>query len=582
MKGFFNQILSVDLTRGTFEKEGVDDSLYREYLGGKGLGTKLLVDRNPVGVDPLSEDNHIIFATGPVTNTMTWGSSRYGVFTKSPLTGLYAESYSGGRVPEAISASGFDAVVIRGRAEKLTLLEIHPDGVVFHDAGHLAGKDTFETESAVRGMFAGKKQKGWKTGTSVVGPAAEAGVACAIIKNDGWRCAGRGGTGAVLGSKNVKAVFFSGNRKQEINDPKALTDLAKAMAAEAKDNPVVHAYKSMGTSQMVKIMNGVNAFPTRYWTRGRADHWEKISADALHSQCKVTPHACAKCYLSCGRMTRVLEGRHKGLTIEGPEYETLYTFGGLCMVDEIEEIARLNHVCDSLGLDTITAGNLCAFAMTAYEQGRSDYKIEFGDSSGIEILLGKIAAKEGVGAVLAGGIVKAARTWDMEDKAVHVKGMEPAGYDPRVLKGMGLAYASSDRGACHLRATFYKPELAGMIDKDQIHGKAALFIDFEDRLTLFDALILCKFYRDLYPWELLGEMIRHATGIEGSKDSLSAIAGNIATLVREFNLREGMTPLDEALPKAFHTPLEDNGAVITAEQVGMLMDEYRDLRGWDQ
>ena len=582
MKGFFNQVLSVDLTRGRFEKEGIDDGVYREYLGGKGLGTKLLVDRNPAGVDPRSPDNHIIFATGPVTNTMTWGSSRYGVFTKSPLTGLYAESYSGGKVPEAISATGFDAVVIRGRAEKLTVLEIHPGGAVFHDAAHLAGKDTFETETALKEMFAGKKQKGWKTGSAVVGPAAEAGVACAIIKNDGWRCAGRAGTGAVLGSKNLKAVFFSGDRKQEPHDPKALKELAKSMAAGAKDHPVVHAYKSMGTSQMVKVMNGVNAFPTRYWTRGHADHWEKISADALHSRCEVTPHACARCYLACGRMTRVLEGRHRGLTIEGPEYETLYTFGGLCMVDEIEEIARLNHVCDSLGLDTITAGNLCAFAMAAYEQGKSDYQIEFGDSRGIEILLGLIAAKDGVGAVLAKGIVHAARTWDMEDQAVHVKGMEPAGYDPRVLKGMGLAYASSDRGACHLRATFYKPELAGMIDKDLIQGKAGLFIDFEDRLTLFDALILCKFYRDLYPWELLGEMIRSATGIDGSKESLSAIAGNIAGLVREFNLREGMTPLDETLPKAFHTPLEDNGAVITEEQMATLMEEYRELRGWNE
>ena len=225
--------------------------------------------------------------------------------------------------------------------------------------------------------------------------------------------------------------------------------------------------------------------------------------------------------------------------------------------------------------------HLCAFAMAAYEQRKSDYPIAFGDARAIEDLLGLIASAQGVGRLLSKGIVHAATAWGMEDKAVHVKGMEPAGYDPRVLKGMGLAYASSDRGACHLRATFYKPELAGMIDKDQIEGKAALFIDFEDRLTLFDSLILCKFYRDLYPWELLGEMIEAATGIDGSQKNLQRIAGNISTLTRQFNLREGMKPEDETLPKAFHTPLEDSGAVITEAEAEMMMTEYRSIRGWD-
>lgn len=580
MKGVFNRILRIDLTRERYETEEIQDEVYQRLLGGKGLGSWLLARDNPTGVDPLSPDNRIIFATGPATQTLVWGGSRYGVFTKSPLTGLYAASFSGGKVPEAISSTGFDAIVIHGRAEKLTLLEISPEGAIFHDGTGLAGKDTFETEALVRAALDTQKKKSWKTGTAVVGPAAEAGVSFAIIKNDGWRCAGRAGTGTVLGAKNIKAIFFSGDRKKDLHNPKALADLAKALAAESKDNPIAHAYKSMGTSQMVKVMNSANAFPTRYWARGQADHWEQISADALHSRCQVTPHACAKCFLACGRMTRVTQGRHQGLTLEGPEYETLYAFGGLCMVDQIEEIARLNHVCDSLGVDTITAGNLCAFAMKAWELKKSDHEIRFGDARGIEELLGMMVRREGAGAVLARGIASAARAWDMADAAVHVKGMEPAGYDPRVLKGMGLAYASSDRGACHLRATFYKPELAGMIPPDQIKDKARLFIDFEDRLTLFDSLVLCKFYRDLYPWELLGEIIEGTTGIDGSKENLSTIAGNISGLVRDFNLREGMTSEDETLPAAFHTPLEDSGDVITPEEMRTLMDDYVKLRGW--
>jgi aldehyde:ferredoxin oxidoreductase len=508
---------------------------------------------------------------------LVWGASRYGVFTKSPLTDLYAESYSGGRVPEAISVTGFDAILIQGKVDRLSFLEIQPDSVKYHDAFALKGLDTFATEKAVKSC-ASNKNKSWKTGAVVIGPAAENGVRFATIKNNGWRCAGRAGTGTVMGSKNLKAILFTGNQRRQPYDKKALLKLTKQLASESKDHPVVHAYKSMGTSQMVKIMNKAGAFPTRYWSKGSAEHWEQISTDALHSRCEVTPNACAKCYLSCGRMTKILKGRHKGLIIEGPEYETIYTFGGLCMVKSIEEIAWLNHICDSLGMDTITAGNIAAFAMKAFEQGNSDYNIQFGDADGISALLQLISGRKNIGATLSKGILYAAKLWGMEDTAVHVKGMEPAGYDPRALKGMGLAYASSDRGACHLRATFYKPELTGMIKPDQIEGKAKLFIDFEDRLTLFDSLILCKFYRDLYPWELLGEIVTNRTGIDGSKDNLSCIAQTITSSVREFNLREGMTKKQEKLPSAFHKPLEDSGAVITETELDKLMQEYKELR----
>lgn len=483
MQGFYNQILNINLSKQTVHVQKIDDDIYATYLGGKGLASWILSEKNPAGVDPLSGKNHLIFATGAVTGGVTWGSSRYGVFTKSPLTGLYAESYSGGRVPEAISATGFDAIVIKGCARDLCALEITPQGALFHDAFDLKGKDTFETEDIVKQKYFYKKDKNWKTGAVVIGPAAENGVLFSIIKNDGWRCAGRAGTGTVMGSKNLKAIVFSGDKKRIPHDSKALIKLSKELAADSKDSPIVHAYKSMGTSQMVRLMNGAKAFPTRYWTMGQAPHWEKISADALHNQCKVKPHACAKCFLSCGRMTQVQEGRHKGLTLEGPEYETIYTYGGLCMIDSIEEIVFLNHICDSLGMDTITAGNLVAFTMAAYEQGKCDYEIRFGDAEAVAKLLQLISDCKDLGDVLSKGIRYAAKVFNMEDQAIHVKGMEPAGYDPRVLKGMGLAYATSDRGACHLRATFYKPELSGMIAPDQIEGKAKLFIDFEDRLT---------------------------------------------------------------------------------------------------
>ncbi len=581
MHGFYNQIININLTEKEFNIQKIDDEIYKKYLGGKGLASWLLAEYNPKGVDPLSSGNHLIFATGSVTGGMTWGSSRYGVFTKSPLTGFYSESYSGGRVPEAVNATGFDAIVIKGKAKGLSLLEITPDKVIFHNADDLKGKDTFETEKAVKDKFFDKKAKGWEKGVVVVGPAAENGVMFSIIKNDGWRCAGRTGTGTVMGSKNLKAILFSGDKKRKPHDVNALGKLSKQLAAESKNHPVVNAYKTMGTSQMVEVINNAGAFPTKYWSKGKAPHWEKIGSEALHSQCDVTPHACAKCYLSCGRMTKILKGAHKGLVIEGPEYETIYTFGGLCMIDSIEEIAYLNHLCDSFGMDTITAGNLCAFAMKAFEQGRSDFEIHFGDYKKTAILLKLISERKEIGQLLSTGIIPTAKAWGMEDQAVHVKGLEPAGYDPRIFKGMGLGYATSDRGACHLRSTFYKPELAGFIDPDQIKGKAELFIDFEDRLTLHDALILCRFYRDIYSWDHLGTVIYASTGLDGSKENLQKIAQAISLKVREFNINEGMTREDEKLPEVFHNKLEDSGAVITEEELKTLLKEYFSLRKWD-
>jgi aldehyde:ferredoxin oxidoreductase len=231
-------------------------------------------------------------------------------------------------------------------------------------------------------------------------------------------------------------------------------------------------------------------------------------------------------------------------------------------------------------MDTITAGNLCAFTIEAVRRGRVDYPVDYGDVDAIADLLHRIARREGVGAVLAEGIRHAARVWGLQDIAVHVKGLEPAGYDPRPLKGMGLAYGTSDRGACHLRATFYKPELSGMIPPDQIDGKAELFLDFESRLTIFDTLILCRFYRDFYPWETLTEIIELVTGLDASPAALKKRALALATLIRRFNLQEGMTPADDRLPKFLHLPLRDTGKVITEVEMETMLSDYYRLHGW--
>lgn len=582
MHGFYGRILKIDLSKKTFGIEPVEDHTLKTYLGGKGFATRLLLDHNPPEVDPLSPENNLIFATGPVSGSPIWGSCRYGVFTKSPLTGLYSESYSGGKTPEAIDSTGFDAIIINGCSTRPVVLFIHPSGVEFHDAEDIWGKDTFATEDTVIERFSSSEPEFKKAGAVVIGPAAENLVRFSVIENDYWRSAGRTGAGTVMGSKRLKALVFQGNQKRPFYDKKGIKEFSREIAAEGKKNPAAAAYKRMGTPMMVKIVNQANAFPTRYWSKGRCDHWENISAEALHERCRVTPKACLKCFMACGRMTTVLKGRHAGLKLEGPEYETIYAFGGLCLIDSIEEIAFLNDICDRLGMDTMTAGNLCALTIEAARRKKVDYRIDYGDANAIAELLKKIAGREDIGEVLSQGIITSAKEWDLEDIAVHVKGLEPAGYDPRALKGMGLGYAISDRGACHLRSTFYKPELSGMISPEQIEGKAELFLDFEDRLTIFDSLILCRFFRDIYPWEKLLTMIVLTTGMALTPPELQHVAARVTDNTRRFNIREGLTAAHDRLPKRLTKERLENGSRITHEEMETLVQNYYQLRGWNK
>ena len=583
MLGFYNRILFIDLTHRSFRVETPDADLLSRVLGGKGLASHLLLRLNPARVDPLHPDNHLIFATGPVCGSLVWGSSRYGVFTKSPQTHFYSESYAGGRVPEAVDAAGYDAVVINGKSEIPTVLVIDPRGVAFHDAGSLWGMDTHQSEDEAVRRFAGKRaDRKSRAGAIVIGPAGENQVCFSVIENDYWRSAGRTGAGSVMGSKKLKAIVFQGECRRKLADRKAVYRFAKELASEAKGHPQVAAYKNKGTPMMVKVMNEAGGFPTRYWSEGRYEKWPQISAEALHERCEVRPRACLKCFMACGRMTRVRSGRHAGLRLEGPEYETIYAFGGLCLVDSIEEIAYLNDICDRLGMDTITAGNLCGLTIEAARRGKIDFAIDYGQVDAMAALLGKIAFRKGIGELLAQGIKPASEEWGLQDIAVHVKGLEPAGYDPRILKGVGLGYATSDRGACHLRATFYKPELSGMIDPNTIEGKAAMFVDFEDRLTLFDALILCRFFRDLYPWESLSQTVRGVTGLKADEKKLKEISANIANIVRTFNIREGLKTEDDRLPSRLYREALKGGHRITETELVKMVSDYYRVRGWDK
>ncbi|MDJ0829264.1 MAG: aldehyde ferredoxin oxidoreductase family protein [Desulfobacterales bacterium] len=580
MYGFYGRILTIDLNHKKFDEELLSDEIIASYLGGKGLATRLLLDRNPTGVDPLAPENHLIINTGPFCQSRLWGGSRYGVFTKSPLTGFYAEAYSGGKVPEAVDAAGYDAVILAGKAAQPTILSIHSDGVQFHEAGDLWGTDTYTAEKEALERFAPNKEGFRKPGAVVIGPAGEKLVRCALINNDKWRCAGRAGVGAVMGAKHLKGIVFQGDCKRELADPNGVAAYAKTFMKTHTKSPGVEAFRTMGTTMVVGLTNTVGAFPAKYWHQGTCDHWEKISGETYHQEHEIKPNACAKCFVACGRKAKLSKGRHKDLVLEGPEYETIMVFGGLCMVDDMAEIVYLNDICDRLGMDTITAGNLCGFTIEAKVQGRIDYDIDYGEVDKIADLLEKIAAREGIGNILADGIIPAARQWGAEDLAIHVKGMEPSGYDPRVLKGMGLSFGTSPRGACHLRTTFYKPELEGKSPPDQIEGKAEIFTDYEDRMNIFDTLILCRFYRDLYQWEDLQESIKLATGLSLSTEELRAMAADIATMTKQFNINEGWQSKDDLLPQRWHDEPLPSGS-ITEEQMNQMLSDYYRLRGWN-
>lgn len=579
IKGFHNKILTIDLDNQSFSFSDLSGIPLEKVLGGKGLGTHLLLENNPQGCDPLSPENQLIISTGPLTSSPVHGGSRYGVFTKSPQTGLYSESYSGGHAPEAISRTGYDAIVLKGASKDPVALEISENGAVFHDASDLWGKDSYETEETALKRWGTQSSGTNKSGAIVIGPAGEKLVRFAVIENDKWRSAGRTGVGTVMGSKKVKAMVFNGATKREFADPEGLKKFIKECTQRIRETPIFGNYRKLGTPMLVDLLNEAGAFPNRYWSKGESQFRDAINAPAMQEIMDVKPRACAHCPVACGKLSTIKKGPHKGLTVEGPEYETIFAFGGLCEIESIEEITYLNDLCDRLGMDTISAGNLCAFVMEANEQGKIDNGIAYGDAEGTADLLKNIASRKDIGEVLAEGIVAASKAWGMGDVAIHVKGLEPAGYDPRTLKGVGLGYAVSPRGACHMRATFYKPELFGQIPREQIKGKAVLFKDYEDRLTLMDCLIACRFYRDLYMWDEMEKLIELTTGMALGKPGLEAAADHVVQIVRQFNLREGMTLKDETLPERFSKEPLENGDVISIEDLETMRSEYFELRG---
>lgn len=577
MHGFYNQLLRVDLSTRTWTTEPISDAVLTRYLGGKGLAAHLLLENGPPGVDPLAPESPFILVIGPATGTVLAPASRYGLFAKSPLTGIIGESYAGGHVAPQIKATGYDAVLLQGAADQPVYLEITDQGVTFHDATPFLGMDAYQSEGALEAAVDVRGAK-----AIVIGPAGERQVPFAVVNNDQGRQAGRTGMGAVLGAKQVKGLVFHGKAECPLYDAEAIRAYDRELRERGQRDAGAKAYRELGTPMVVAFANTVGSFPSYYWSAGTVPYWEKISGDMLVEHFKPRSKACYRCFFACGKITTVPDGRHAGLTVEGPEYETISAFGGLCGVDDLAEIVYINDICDRLGLDTITAGNVVGFAIEASRRGALDLALDYGDVDGIARLLHQIANREGHGELLAQGVRAASQELGLEELAIHVKGLEPPGFEPRALKGMGLAFAVSNRGACHLRATVYKAEFAGWVDRTTVEGKADLVLDFEDRHTVFDTLIFCRFYRDMIGWDDMPVIIRGLTGLELDKIGLQALSARIADAIRRYNLREGMLPADDTLPQRFlQKPLQPSGETLSEAELRQMLTEYYARRGWE-
>lgn len=576
MEGFHNQLLHIDLTDRTWTEEDIPDEVLSSYLGGKGLAAHLLLERAPGGVDPLAPESPLVVVTGPATGSGLAPAGRHGLFAKSPLTGIFGEAYSGGHLAPQIDAAGYDAILVEGSSAGPVYLEISDQRVTFHDADEFWGMDTYAAQQALEAAVGAPGAK-----AMVIGPAGERRVPFAIVGNDRGHLCGRTGMGAVMGSKRLKGIVFHGAANRRLFDPEGVKRFNHELRERGKDDAGVQAYRELGTPMLVAFTNTAGAFPSYYWSQGQVPFWEDISAETMVERFQPRHRACHGCFIACRKLSTVRDGRHAGLTLEGPEYETIYAFGGLCAVDDLAEIVYLNHLCDRLGIDTITAANVAAFAIEASRRGAMDLDLDYGDVDAIAALLRQMAERQEAGELLAQGVRKASEALGLEELGVHVKGMEPAGYEPRALKGMGLAYAISDRGACHLRATVYKAELAGWVDPQAVEGKAELVLDFEDRHTIFDTLIFCRFYRDMIGWEELSIVIQGLTGLEMDKQALRGLSARIADAIRAYNLREGMTAADDTLPaRLLEEPLHPGGQSLSRQELATMVAEYYDLRGW--
>ncbi len=593
MYGWRGKILRVDLTRGEMKEENLDGKVAKDYIGGRGLGIYYLNREVDPRVDPLSPENMLIMAAGPLTGTSAPTAARYMVMTKGPLTGALTCSNSGGQFPRELKRAGFDALLITGRAPSPVYLWIDKSRAILKPADHLWGKTVPETTNRLLGETDPKAR------VACIGPAGEKLVLFAAIMNDTYRAAGRSGVGAVLGSKNLKAVVVRGEGLVPLADQAGFKEIQNrvmtkfAQAAKAGPSPLSQ-HGTIGV--MTPITQKYGVLPTKNFQQGTFEGWEAITGQTLTAKYLQKTVACWACPISCGRYTKVEEPGFEGEG-EGPEYETAFALGALCRVDNLAAITKANYLCNGLGLDTMTMGATIACAMELFERGflkeeQIGGALPWGDARKLVECVRLTGRREGFGNELAEGSYRLAERCGHPELAMVSKRLELPGYDPRGLQGQGLNYATSAIGASHCRAHMAYCEMVGIpksIDPHEWKGKARLVKLWQDVFSVIDSAGLCIFFAvrnllrpelEIFPDTLL-EYLNAATGAGYSLDELVKAGERICNAERLFLQKAGFSRRDDSLPKRLtHEPLLEGPAKGKVVHLEEMLEEYYRERGW--
>jgi aldehyde:ferredoxin oxidoreductase len=594
LRGYAGKILWINLTSGKIRVERLEEKIARKYLGGKGLGAYLLYSCLDADTPPYDPENKLIFVTGPLTGTAFPSVSRSAVITKSPMTGTFLDCYSGGPFGPSMKHAGFDAMVIWGKAKKPTYIFVDNEQVTLKDASHLWGLSTSETETRLGNEL--NQGEGKKFSIAAIGQAGERIVRFSSILNN-KRAYGRGGPGAVMGSKNLKAIAVRGGRPIALADEGGFKETIKRCQRKISEHPLTKKgglFKEKGTMMAVDLTQETGTFPTRNWQENTFAYAEEINGEAF-SKHFIRPRACFLCPIGCSRETKGFINAVEYIT-EGPEYETIYSFGSNCEIKTPETIIAADKLCDDYGMDTISCGAVIGFAMECFEKGLISTKdtggiaLSFGDGEALIEVIHLIAKKQGIGQLLSEGVKLASeKIKGSAPFAVHVKGLELPGYDPRGMKGQALSYAISDRGGCHLRSNTLRTEVLGIpqvIDRYAYEGKAEMVREVLLQYTTFDCLISCIFGGFAISLKDYADGVSSVTGCPTTVKELRIIAERAWNLTRLFNNREGFRRKDDTLPERLFTETStrgpSSGQVVDRASFEKMLDEYYQAMGWDK
>jgi aldehyde:ferredoxin oxidoreductase len=583
--GYNKKIIKINLTTGDTKVINLKERTVKKLLGGKGIGAALLFKLTSTNLNPLSPENPLIFTVGPAEGLVFPGANRLCAVFKSPLTGFFGESYCGGFLGTELKRSGLDGIIITGKSKKPVYITIFDGEINIHNAEHLWGKDTFETEDII------KKDYNKKVQVACIGPAGENLVKYSCISHRKGRQFGRCGSGAVMGSKKLKAMVISGSQKTEVFNLEIIKDLSREIVYKAKER--LKSLSRYGTPSVMMATQATGTLPTRYWQQGSFNGYDKIGPEKVEKLINKSL-SCFGCPIACGKITVT-----KTASVEGPEYETLFALGSLCSIDDLYTIIKANEICDRLGLDTITTGNVIAFLMYLSEKKinttkkyKNKLKIRFGEEEAISETIQKIAYRREFGDILAEGIKTIAEVVGAEGHAVHIKGLDPPGYDPRGLKAVALSYGVSCRGACHLRHIAHRPGLTGThpfkpnlkVDRLSYESCAHMVKELEDFYTVIDSMILCKFLclPGIGPmlWDEITKLFNAITGLNFNTRILFEIGENINDLVRSYNIREGLTKEFDKLPRRWYNE-SVNREIVDEKKYNEMLLKYYEVRGWN-